>query len=223
MAQIYGPNIVTDGLVLALDAGSVNSYPGSGTTWYDMSGLGNNATLVNGPTYNSANGGTIVFDGTNDRAQTSYGPAFGDFTVCVWFKDNGSGQWGRIVDKSYTDGFFISSYFATYGANYVGAGIIEPNPPHGIALAYTPGVYHFFATLRSGTTQNIYLDGITQTNTKTVSSNALSATTIALGDWSNNNIQAFNGNIGSCMIYNRALSTQEILQNYTVQKSRFNL
>ena len=58
--------IVTNGLVLSLDAADRNSYPGTGTTWRDMSGNGNNGTLTDGPTFNSNNGGSIVFDGTND-------------------------------------------------------------------------------------------------------------------------------------------------------------
>ena len=57
-----GPNIITDGLVLALDAASPRSYPGTGTTWYDVSGYGNNGTLTNGPTFDSGNGGSIVFN-----------------------------------------------------------------------------------------------------------------------------------------------------------------
>ena len=58
--------IVTDGLVLNLDAGFLPSYPGTGSSWYDLGGSGNNGTLENGPTFNSGNGGSIVFDGTND-------------------------------------------------------------------------------------------------------------------------------------------------------------
>jgi hypothetical protein len=61
-----GPNIVTDGLVLYLDAANQKSYPGTGTTWNDLSGNGNNGTLVNGPTFNSDNNGSIVFDGVDD-------------------------------------------------------------------------------------------------------------------------------------------------------------
>ena len=66
MALGHGPTVVTNGLVLALDAADRNSYPGSGTAWTDISGRGNTGTLTNGPTYSSANGGSIVFDGTND-------------------------------------------------------------------------------------------------------------------------------------------------------------
>jgi len=70
MAFSFSPRIVTDGLVLCLDAANPRSYPGSGTTWSDISRTGTNGTLVNGPTYSSANGGSIVFDGVNDYATT---------------------------------------------------------------------------------------------------------------------------------------------------------
>jgi hypothetical protein len=165
----------------------------------------------------------MTFDGTDDRIQTSYAPTFGDFTVCLIFKDNGSGAWGRIVDKLYTTGFFISSYFASSGANYVGAGVIEPNYPHGIALPYEAGKYHYFASVRNGTTHTIYLDGITQTTSKTVTSNLLDSTSIAFGDWSGSNTQPFKGELPIVRIYNRALSAAEVKQNYLQYKTRFNL
>jgi hypothetical protein len=68
MAVNYSPKIITDGLVLYLDAANTRSYPGSGTVWSDLSRGGNNGTLRNGPTFNSGNGGSIVFDGVNDYA-----------------------------------------------------------------------------------------------------------------------------------------------------------
>jgi len=66
MAGNVAPNTVTDGLVLYLDAANTRSYPGTGTTWSDLSRGGNNGSLINGPTFNGGNGGSIVFDGTND-------------------------------------------------------------------------------------------------------------------------------------------------------------
>ncbi len=65
MGLIHSPSIVTDGLVLCLDAANSRSYPGTGATWTDLKG-GNNGTLENGPTFDAANGGSIVFDGTDD-------------------------------------------------------------------------------------------------------------------------------------------------------------
>lgn len=164
-----------------------------------------------------------TFDGINDVIRTTYAPQLGDFTICLVFKDEGSGSWGRIVDKSYTDGVFISSQFASGGANYIGAGIIEPNPPHGQSLPYTPGKYHFFTVVRSGTTHKIYLDGITQTLSKTGSSALLSTTAFAFGSWSAYNNQMFKGKLPIVKIYNKALSDTEVLQNYNAYKKRFNL
>ena len=66
MGLSHSPRIVTDGLVFCVDAGDKMSYPGAGTTWTDLSKNRNNGTLTNGPTFDSANGGSIVFDGTDD-------------------------------------------------------------------------------------------------------------------------------------------------------------
>ncbi len=66
MGANSGPNIVTDGLVLTSDSGNRNSYAGSGTNWYDLSGNGNNCTLTNGPTFSNTNLRNISFDGVND-------------------------------------------------------------------------------------------------------------------------------------------------------------
>jgi hypothetical protein len=94
MAFIHSPKIVTDGLVLALDAGNVKSYASGSTTWLDKSGGGNNGTLINGPTFSSANGGSVVFDGTNDNALLpinffSY-PSLTTFSISLWFKSSQS-------------------------------------------------------------------------------------------------------------------------------------
>jgi hypothetical protein len=93
MAFFHSPRIVTDGLVLALDAANSLSYPGSGTTWTDLSGKGNNGTLVNGPTFDQANGGSIVFDGTDDYVNLPDGllSGTGDFTIIQWVQCDGAG------------------------------------------------------------------------------------------------------------------------------------
>jgi hypothetical protein len=87
MGFYRGPHIVTDGLILSLDAANNKSYPRSGTTWNDLSGNGNNGTLVNGPTFSSANGGSIVFDGTNDVVSTTLVQTFvNELTVETWYR-----------------------------------------------------------------------------------------------------------------------------------------
>jgi hypothetical protein len=79
--------IVTDGLVLCLNASDRNSYVSGSTTWNDVSGRGNNGTLTNGPTFNSANGGSIVFDGTNDFVNCGNNTSLNlnKHTICFWF------------------------------------------------------------------------------------------------------------------------------------------
>ena len=87
---INGSPPVTAGLVLNLDAGNAASYPGSGTTWTDLSGNGRNGTLTGGPTYSSADGGSIVFDGTNDFVQCSGSLTATAATFVIWMRRNGT-------------------------------------------------------------------------------------------------------------------------------------
>lgn len=223
MSTKYSPQIVTSGLVLALDAANRNSYPRTGTSWYDLSGNANTGTLTNGPTFSNTNGGTIVFPGNVDnRVQTSYGPTFTNFTISLWFKDNNSVQYGRLLDKSYTGGFWLGRNGST--ANSWGGGILESSPPYGIYLTLTDGQWHFLTSIRSGTSHILYGDGITNTTNNVVSSTALDTTTLAIGGWSGGlGSQQFTGNISTVMMYNRALSTTEVLQNYNATKSRFGL
>jgi hypothetical protein len=215
--------IVTNGLVLALDAADRNSYPGSGTTWTDVSGNGNNGTLTNGPTFNSANGGSIVFDGVDDYIATSYAPTFNDFSVIAWFKSTNVVSYSRVVDKNYINGMWIGRNSTT--ANSWGGGVLESSPPYGRFITLQDGIWHMIASIRQGTTHTIYGDGITNTTSGTVSSTALSATAFAFGlnQSTGPNTDPFGGNIASVQIYNRALTSTEILQNYNAQKSRFNL
>ena len=102
MGIAYNPRVVTDGLVLCLDAGNVKSYPGSGTTWTDLSGKGNTGTLTNGPTYSSANGGSIVFDGVDDRVSGTSFNTGQNFTINAWIYPTLLGTTRRaIVANSY--------------------------------------------------------------------------------------------------------------------------
>jgi len=213
--------IITNGLVLNLDAGFIPSYQGSGTTWYDLSYSGNNGTLANGPTFSSDGGGSIVFDSTDDEVNTSYGPTLGDFTIGIWFKDNTSPAYGRLVDKSYTGGFWLGRNASA--PNSWGGGIKEISDPYGIFVTLTDGQWNYLTSIRSGTTHILYGNGITNTTSNTVTSSALDSTTISIGAWSGpENSQRFKGNIGVVQVYNRALSATEVLQNYNAGLSRFN-
>lgn len=220
--QYANGKIVTNGLVFCLNAADKNSYPGSGTTWTDVSGNGNTGTLTNGPTFNSGSGGNIVFDGADDFVNTSITTAFNDFTVGIWFKQVGSIiVYQRLIDKNFLNGFWIGRNAST--ANSWGGGVREGSSPYGRFITLTDGQWHYIVSKREGTTHTIYGDGITNTTSGTVSSTALDSTSVLIAKSDQPGIDPFNGNIGSVQIYNRALSASEVLQNYNAQKSRFNL
>lgn len=228
MAFVHSPKIVTDGLVLALDAGNVKSYPGSGTTWLDKSGRGNNGTLTNGPTFNSDNGGSIVFDGVNDYVSLGAFPGLGttNRTIGVWFKvsTTPSGV-GRIItfpaDETLTD---TPAYTLAINTSLeVGAGIGGfPYNGYISSFPYTLNTWINITTAISGNTVNVYRNAILMgsvTNTGTVATNQIGY----LGRYNNYYGQYLNGNISNVQLYNRALSASEILQNYNATKGRFGL
>ena len=113
----YGPNIVTDSIVLTIDAGNRNSYIGSGTNWNDLSGNASNGTLTNGPTFNSSNIGSIVFDGVDDFVTGTNVVISSQATLLVWFKTSNAqvNKWlfSMPFDSTGANGFDI--YLTTGG------------------------------------------------------------------------------------------------------------
>lgn len=217
--------IVTNGLALYLDAGNPLSYPGSGTTWTDLSGNGNNGTLINGPTYSSANGGTIVFDGTNDYVATPYMFPSGNSakSFSVWINANSASlPWivGGGIDNNdgrafglYLNG--LTPVFHGNGATYdmTFNGTINTSTWYNIAISYNGSVI-------SG-----YLNGqLDNTKTVTLDTYPSPPSGVKLGvNGINSSFAYFDGKIAQAMMYNRALSDTEISQNYNAVKSRFGL
>ena len=113
MAVSAGPKIVKDGLVLCLDAGNSESYPGSGTTWTDLSGNGNNGTLTNGPTFNTGSLGSISFDGINDYCDVgnTLTNGFTEMTISVFAKTITLSAFEYIITKY---SFFSDSGWTLY-------------------------------------------------------------------------------------------------------------
>jgi len=229
MGVSAGPDIIQDGLVLNLDASDKLSYPGSGTTWKDTSGNGNSGTLTNGPTFNSGNGGAIVFDGTNDytvntispigfnfnntnaisgEAWIYYSPSSYDF----WFSANNSGIKYRFGSES--NGYFYWDMGQHVDRSYSGYVLPSNIWNH---VVFTGGLQGGFITT------NVYSN-----NTLIVSQNEgiSSLTTIAdyyIGTGEAPSVHPFNGRIATIRIYNKVLSQLEITQNYNTTKSRFGL
>ena len=219
MAGNVAPNTVTNGLVLYLDAGNTNSYPGTGTSWRDISGNSNNGTLVNGPTFSSANLGSIVFDGTNDISIHPSTLYVDNFSLSAWVYKTSSGIQTIIAkgNSSFVLNFYlrIAGNSGFYGTNTVFTELaisdLTLNTWNNTVLTYDK------------TSLKYYLNGvfINQTNaTNTPSSTASNTIVGRLGDY---NGQYWTGRIANTQIYNRALSATEILQNYNALKGRYGL
>ena len=208
-------NIVTSGLVLNLDAGWYNSYSGT-TTWFDIKG-GYNGTLINGPTFNGGSQGAIVFDGSDDYVNlgsiAQIAPGTGDFTIEFWINPtNWSNTYMPLLTTTVTNGIWIGKVennFALRTYN-VADDLQSTTFP-------TPGVWTNVMIQRSGNIATIYYNTISIVS-GTVTRNYAQGTTEIARDGVTS---VFNGKISTVKYYNRALSPQEILQNYNAQKSRF--
>jgi hypothetical protein len=224
--------IVTNGLVLALDAADRNSYPGSGTTWRDMSGNNNSGSLINGPTFNSANGGAIVFDGTDDYTNLSsnIGLPSGNtsHTVSCWIYkqgDNTSNGWVSLINWGTNSNnqkrfLFVSSNAANNNRIYTGYYNNDNNWGTGIAN----NIWTHLAWTFNGSSESIYLNGSLYGSRSVSNVNTVLSTNKDIGGYFDTGfISYYNGRISNLQLYNISLPASEILQNYNAQKSRFNL
>jgi hypothetical protein len=229
--RFLGENIVTSGLVLYLDAGYNSSYPGSGTTWTDVSGYGNNGTLVNGPTYSSTNGGAIVFDGVDDYVTLgTKSMVSNDFSINIWFNSTSNTTKEHfILSLGYASdpSFLITQNTqdngqCTLSAYYVNNGVIGRT----ITSSTLPNTSIInLSFVRKNGVNTPYINGVPQTSRIFTENIILGSSTYVLG-WAiprNKSTAYMQGNIYNSSIYNRALSTSEVLQNYNTQKARFGL
>lgn len=230
MSSSTGPDIITDGLVLHLDASDIKSYPGSGTTWFDRSGNGNNGTLVNGVGFSSSNGGSFVFNGSSNRGIQLAGTnlSLNQMTISSWNYSTNYNQNGFMFEKT-TDGtvntqyslFYNGSnqiYYRTYGLSSLDLSITTSD-------AVINSRWNNIIATFDGVNKRIYVNGIlrgTSANlTGTVTQNLTGAAYI--GTYGNFAGYYFNGNIAQTHIYNRALTLLEIQQNFNASKSRFGI
>jgi|694.fasta_scaffold13972_10 hypothetical protein len=211
--------IVTSGLTLLLDAGFTPSYPKSGTSWADLSFSGNNATLINGPTFNSSDGGSIVFDGTNDYCSAGSSSSLsitGNLTVAAWVRPTSFTNQGNIVAKSSNQGYRMR--FQTNGTFWMLANGITITSPS----AYTVNNWFHTVGVFSSTGLRMYINGSLVQSNGTAFSPSYSLSNFFVGSF-NGSLELFQGRIANVSVYNRALSATEVLQNFNAQKSRFGL
>jgi len=231
MAFFRGPNVVTNGLVLALDAANPKSYVSGSSTWNDLSGNNNSGSLVNGPTFSSANNGSIIFDGSNDyiplTTQLFYNIANPEFTLSFVCKPN-----TLILRRLYSEGSSNLSriFFGLNSSGVIDLGIgdstlqdgtIIPSPN----LILTVNEWVSLTVTNKNDTTVFYKNGVVwSTRTHFIqSSSPIVIGESRIGRQYGGFGEYFSGNIASTQIYNRALTASEVLQNYNALKSRYNL
>lgn len=225
MSTIVSPNILTDGLVLYLDAGNRKSYSGGGTIWYDLSGRNNNSTLFNGPSFSALNMGCFSLDGVNDYfsfGQTNFSgnnPWSATFWVRVNQSEVGGGRKGwflwlgddiqsgnNLIAFGVRDGFLEVAHWAN--DNTYNNTPINFNNYQNLTITF------------DGVVENIYNNGV-------LTDNKLMTLNIINGNWyigsrvGSSEFLAFN--LVNVQLYSKALSANEVSQNYNATKSRFGL
>ena len=229
----FVPNsIIDDGLVLYLDAGNIQSYPGSGTTWTDLSGNNNNGTLVNGVGFSAEDGGSLEFDGVNDKVQTINNVNIsGDFsaTLSVWVKfiELSTGfkcicMFGSVGTMG---GFSLFSNIPAYGSGSIAIGFYGNQNAYISSIVTTNTWYNLTATKTPGAVSSsntkLYINGILQTLVfgTSLTPNATNAVAYVGNDPANQ--VSNNMNVSNVSIYNRALTATEIQQNYNALVGRY--
>jgi hypothetical protein len=223
MSFAHSPKIVTDGLVLSLDAGNTKSYPGTGTTWFDKSGFSNNGTLINGPTFNTGSLGSIVFDGTNDYVGSfpnystyfDFGLTNSPFSISLFFKlavINSDFKVLVVTGGKWDYGLWISN------TNKLLCGTELQNRTGNTTLSANL-IYQGTLTF-NGTTQTLYLNGVNDGSfTQGLSNNG--SQNLSIG----RRVDGFYfpGNIYTTQIYNKSLSPSEVTQNFNALRGRFGI
>ena len=225
MAYRNGPKVVTDGLVLCLDAAISKSYPGSGSTWYDTSVSKSNASLVNSPTFNSSKRGYIACDGIDDYANF-YVPNL--TTVAT------------IESFAYIDSTYLRMFcgFTLYDVYMVGSRLgynTAASDLYGMSAAQVSSVgafnnwNHFIFEMRSDvsyTNNKIYINGVSQSLSQQLGSENAGSRNFSSGNGRICGWRASTGYPSSISyayfrIYNRILSQDEITQNFNATRGRF--
>jgi hypothetical protein len=220
MAITYYPSINLSGLILLSDSANKNSYSGTGSTWYDLSGRGNDGALINGPTFNAnTNKGAFTFDGTNDYVNFGNSSVLqqSSGTLSAWAKASspGAGYRGIIAKQGayglfYTNSVLVAYDWAADAPRSTGINIAD-NTWKNVVLTYQSGV-------SNGT--KIYINGVSVlTTTITIQSQVANL----FGGAEANASQYASCQISSLNMYNRVLTEAEVANNYNATKGRYGL
>lgn len=219
--------IIQNGLVLNLDANNPYSYGGAGTTWYDVSGTGNNATLSSGPTFSSDVGGNIVYDGVDDYSDVTISSLTTTVTLEFWVKYTN-------LTANMIFGFLNYDIYANSGSlgfNTGNSDVYGLTSTQVTNLGIAGNWKHMVFVMRSDvayTNNKIYVNGVSQTLSQVSGSEYTPSRSFNSGNgrisgWKSDTSYKLPGSIGSFRAYNRELTASEILINYNATKDRFGL
>jgi len=234
MATSYSPKVVTDGLVMYLDAGNRSSYPGTGTAWTDISRTSNDVTLTGSPAFSETNSGILTFS----QSSSQYGEtasslsSISNWTAEAWVKfttvPSANSTVSALVTNAYngsnlnfalTTSVDGSTYPGIYAAFYNGAW--RAAGPH-ISLA---GVWYQYCGTYDGATIRLYINGVLGFSTAYVGTASSGGVIRVARRWDSTVTAAnlINGAIPTVRVYNRALAATEVLQNFNATKGRYGL
>jgi hypothetical protein len=221
MAYFTGPNIVTDGLVFAVDAASARSYPGSGTTATSLKG-GVNGTLINGVTFDSSDGGSWEFDGVDQKITAPLTQTFTTaLSVETWFKSTDTSRshlWNFGTSASDNLNMNINDGSQTYWIYWQSGG---SNAIRATSPQLMDGSINHLVFVHEGSTNKLYLNGELLTPATTSGTQTFSG--IPGASYNIGNSPFYDGNVYVNRVYNVSLTAAQVLQNYNALKTRFGL
>jgi hypothetical protein len=227
MSLNHGPRtIIKDGLILHLDAANTKSYPGSGTVWKDLSGNGRDGTLINGVGYSTDNGGTLVFDGTDDYVDCGndniLSPPY--LTASVICKQTSFSTRGHIMGRGAggAGNFYIvletnrqMKLYVDYGSNWVVGGDFYNFPLN---------TWTQITVTHDGLVTKIYINGVLEGSSNRVGTlRSWQSNPLLIGGSPSGTTQVATGNISSAQMYSRALTQSEILNNFEILRERYSI
>ncbi len=236
VGPVAPPSLVTAGLVLNLDAGNAASYPGSGTTWTDLSGRGNHGTLVNSVTYNSANQGYLVFNGNGSYVGSGgfnpyvdlprspdldFGAA--DFTVELWAYTTTVNTHPEYITLNVN-----SLSYAAFRMEYWNGNVNLLHSYDGISHAFgssfpiTFNTWQHIVVARISGSVSVYVNGVLKT-TYSLPGSLIAQQNSRIGDfYGSNGYYSFSGNIATTKIFKgKGLTSTEVLTHFDLTKTRF--
>lgn len=224
MGRFYNPSSVTEGLILYFDAANPKSYPGTGTTWYDLSGNGNNGSMVNGVGYDTTNKGSMVFDGINDYVTVTNDVTSGlnDFAVSTWVYKTEITANRYIFDFGSNGGCLASTasgnfryYNGTTGISsslYTSGPLCLINTWFNIVISRISGVTYFYSNSELITSA---------TDLGNIGS---WGTTLTIGNYGGGSSYYLQGYLPNILVYkNKGLSALEVKRNFNATRSRYGI